>query len=191
LLADLFSAHLDEQCALDRTNVRSPGFRSEDFIEAMLNPKLNKFFAAWNGDRMIGFVRLGILYGDGLVPLDEKVDRLRGSYLRRFPVAILKRAQNSIGGVINRLERRGSPFSLLLPQTIGYIADMYVVKEFRRQGAGRKLVEQAMIWFRQMEVSAVELNVLYLNEAGRAFWKSLGFKDRRILARKDIGRQSS
>lgn len=184
-LADLFSAHLDEQCAMDKANIRQLAFNPRDFIEAMLNPKLNKFLAAWDGGRMIGFIRLGILYGEGLLPLDKRVNRLRSSYLRRLPVSLLKRLQNSVGGIIARIERLGTPFSMLQPQTVGYIADLYIIKEYRHKGTGKLLVEQAMDWFRQMGVEAVELNVLNSNEAGRAFWKSLGFKDRRILARKE------
>lgn len=185
-LAELYSAHLDEQCRIDKAFVRSGAFNPRDFIDAMLNPKLNQFFAADCGDSMVGFVRLSILYADGMVPLDEGVNRLEAGYVRRIPLTILRKISHILSGLIERIEARRSAFRMLEPSRTGYIADIYVVPGYRRKGVGRMLVEESMKWFVLQGISAVELNVLADNESGKQFWESLGFKPRRILARKTL-----
>ena len=186
LLAQLFSDHLDEQCGLDQPAIRLPAFNARDFVEAMLNPKLNQFYAAWDGDRMAGFIRLGILCGEGLLPLATKVNRMKGGYLKRLPVTILRKLQNVLELLIGVFEKRATISAMLTPQTCGYIADLFVIEEYRRKGVGSELVEQAMGWFKSMGLNAVELYVLGENEPGCGFWKSKGFSDRRILVRNEI-----
>lgn len=57
----------------------------------------------------------------------------------------------------------------------GEISDLWVEPHARRNGLGRALVEDAVSWLRASGVSRVEVRVAVRNEAGRAFWRALGF----------------
>ncbi len=83
-------------------------------------------------------------------------------------------------------ERRiqGYVLALLLPNPpvfkeprYGFIAEMVVSPTLRRSGTGRLLWGRATRWFKRKGVKSVQLNVSPLNQAGIAFWESLGFKD--------------
>lgn len=78
----------------------------------------------------------------------------------------------------------GYVLALLLPnppvfkeKRYGFIAEMVVDPTSRRSGTGRELWERATRWFRRKGVHSVQLNVSPYNEAGMAFWSSLGFRD--------------
>lgn len=56
----------------------------------------------------------------------------------------------------------------------GFLADIYVEDDFRRQGIGRRLVDALAAWFRSRGVNHLELYVAARNHEGRSFWASLG-----------------
>jgi len=56
----------------------------------------------------------------------------------------------------------------------GYIHDVYVRDAYRRQGIGRRMVEEILEWLRGRGVNLVELTVAANNDAVR-FWERLGF----------------
>jgi len=70
--------------------------------------------------------------------------------------------------------------------TVAYLADCFVVPESRRQGIGRRLVQQALEWCQKRGAREVELGVLPDNPLGRAFWEALGFKPCRIEMRREL-----
>ena len=187
VLGDIFSLHLDEQCSMDPLTMRNPAFFPRDFIETMLSPRLNQIFIAFAGDRPVGFVRICIMYGEQILPLERGVKRLRESYLRRLPVIFIGRIQNILDRVAEKIEKRRSALRIVLPMRRGYIADIYVQPDQRRKKIGQLLMDEAMRWFKQMGIGFVDLYVLGANEVGRAFWRSLGFQDQRISMRKIIG----
>lgn len=55
------------------------------------------------------------------------------------------------------------------------ITELFVSEGARRHGLGRALVEAACEWARERDAARVEVRVVALNAAGRAFWRSLGF----------------
>jgi GNAT superfamily N-acetyltransferase len=56
----------------------------------------------------------------------------------------------------------------------GFIADVYVDPEFRRQGIARRLVETINKWFTEQGVRHVEWQVAVANADGTHFWEALG-----------------
>ncbi len=72
----------------------------------------------------------------------------------------------------------------------GYITDIYVDPEFRRRGVGRKLVETTEEWFAAHGLDHVRLQVATANEAGLAFWRSVGFGDYFLTLWKEIGEEN-
>ncbi|MBI5833147.1 MAG: GNAT family N-acetyltransferase [Armatimonadetes bacterium] len=64
------------------------------------------------------------------------------------------------------------------------LVDLYVAETHRRGGVGSALVGAAMAWFRSRGVADVNLGVMAHNDAGRAFWRRMGFAEYRILMRR-------
>jgi len=60
-------------------------------------------------------------------------------------------------------------------QEYGAIFDLAVTRKYRRKGIGQALVETALQWFSEQEISRVEVRVATLNEISTAFWKKMGF----------------
>jgi ribosomal protein S18 acetylase RimI-like enzyme len=69
----------------------------------------------------------------------------------------------------------------------GFLADIYVEPQARRQGVGRSLVHSLVDWFRQCGVHSFEWHVASDNAAGIAFWRSVGGRDVMIRMRADVG----
>lgn len=59
----------------------------------------------------------------------------------------------------------------------GYIQDVAVTRAYRGRGVGRQLFERMGTWFREKNVSRLELEVAVTNEVSQAFWQEIGFKD--------------
>jgi GNAT superfamily N-acetyltransferase len=57
-----------------------------------------------------------------------------------------------------------------------YVRHFFIDRPYRRQGRGRRAMEAllAEVWPSDMRIM---LDVLYANESGYAFWKSLGFTE--------------
>ena len=67
---------------------------------------------------------------------------------------------------------------------IGHIAHLYVVPEYRRSGCARLLAISLNEWMSSKDVTSIELQVVHGNEAGLAFWGSLGFEPELLQLRK-------
>ena len=63
---------------------------------------------------------------------------------------------------------------MFLPLRCGYLADLYVAREYRRRGLGTALVERLCLWFRARDVAHFEWQVSASNHAGLAFWQRIG-----------------
>jgi|GEM_PF-4585317 len=68
----------------------------------------------------------------------------------------------------------------------GLIAGLYVERRFRREGLGRKMLQQAYAWFDKHGVTIIELVDRYGNDVGRSFWASEGFEPSRMILRRVI-----
>ncbi len=68
----------------------------------------------------------------------------------------------------------------------GYIKNIYVVPELRRQGLGTRLMEKADEWFRQMGARTAQLSTSVCNEAALALYEKMGYKPVRVRMEKDL-----
>jgi ribosomal protein S18 acetylase RimI-like enzyme len=80
----------------------------------------------------------------------------------------------------------------LLPDTFaqepgGFLADIYVHTDYRRQGIGRALVNELQAWFRDKGVTHYDWHVAARNPEGLAFWRSLGGREVMIRMRAQLG----
>jgi ribosomal protein S18 acetylase RimI-like enzyme len=59
----------------------------------------------------------------------------------------------------------------------GFISDVAVESQYRRQGIGEKLLLKMLDWFSSKSITRIELRVALKNEIGYKFWKKHGFKE--------------
>ena len=67
---------------------------------------------------------------------------------------------------------------------MGHIAHLYVLPSHRRTGIARDLVASLHEWLSAKQVTSIELQVVHRNEAGLAFWGSLGYLPELMQLRK-------
>lgn len=72
-------------------------------------------------------------------------------------------------------------------QPSGFLADIYVEPQVRRQGVGRGLVNALIDWFRRCGIHTFDWHVSSNNPEGLAFWRSIGGRDVMVRMRADIG----
>jgi ribosomal protein S18 acetylase RimI-like enzyme len=68
----------------------------------------------------------------------------------------------------------------------GFLADIYVKAEYRRDGVGRGLVQALATWFASKGLRYFEWHVAAQNSEGIAFWKALQGRDVMVRMRSDI-----
>lgn len=56
----------------------------------------------------------------------------------------------------------------------GFLADIYVLPEYRGKGIGRGLVRTLADWFRSRGIEHMEWYVASANQSGIAFWQTMG-----------------
>lgn len=67
----------------------------------------------------------------------------------------------------------------------GYLIDgLYIEEANRRKGYAKELLEYALNLLDKENYDFIDINVLYANEKARNLYKSLGFKDFKIIMRK-------
>ncbi|MGD2250510.1 MAG: GNAT family N-acetyltransferase [Candidatus Methanofastidiosia archaeon] len=92
---------------------------------------------------------------------------------------------NEIIGYIIGVIEEAKPF--VIPDTIGKISHAFIRKEYRHQGVGKTLVMHVLKWFKEHDITYVELSVDSRNESAIAAWHNLGFKEYMKKMRLHIG----
>mgnify|MGYP000747379776 CR=1 FL=1 len=71
-----------------------------------------------------------------------------------------------------------------LPAPYSFMAELYVLPEYQRQGIGRELVARAEAHARELGACKIELKVLAQNTPAQEFYTALGYAPRIIVMRK-------
>ena len=61
-----------------------------------------------------------------------------------------------------------------------YLRQFFVVRGERRKGYGKRMFELLLV---ELNVKTIDIEVMVWNEQGKAFWESVGFKERSIYMR--------
>ncbi|MBP7514098.1 MAG: GNAT family N-acetyltransferase [Flavobacteriales bacterium] len=69
-------------------------------------------------------------------------------------------------------------------ERIGHVTHLYVSPAHRRSGIARALAASLHEWLMAKQVTSIELQVVHRNEAGLAFWRSLGYASELMQLRK-------
>lgn len=107
---------------------------------------------------------------DGKKLLKQKVeDDLANSNIH---VLLAETDGKAIGYVQGEVTRRSDH----MPKTVGHISLMYVVKQFRRKGVGRRLMKELFKFFSSNNVEDLTVRYIVGNKEAEGFWRKLGFK---------------
>ncbi|MBW2980921.1 GNAT family N-acetyltransferase [Candidatus Woesearchaeota archaeon] len=68
----------------------------------------------------------------------------------------------------------------------GYISNLYVKKEFRKKGIGKKLTRAVIDWLKSKDTTALTLEVYEANKLALDFYHQLGFKNHSVKMVRDI-----
>jgi ribosomal protein S18 acetylase RimI-like enzyme len=63
-----------------------------------------------------------------------------------------------------------------VPRTVGQVSLMYVVKQFRRKGVGRRLMEELCKFFNLNKAEDLTVRYVIGNKEAEGFWRKLGFE---------------
>jgi len=63
---------------------------------------------------------------------------------------------------------------VFMPVRSGFLADIYVMPEYRRQGIGKDLVERLILWFQSKDIKYYEWHVAQKNQNAVKFWQAMG-----------------
>ena len=77
-----------------------------------------------------------------------------------------------IGYVQGEVTRRSDH----VPKIVGQISLMYIVKQFRRKGAGRRLVKKLCKFFDSNKAEDLTVRYIIGNKEAEGFWRKLGFE---------------
>lgn len=73
-----------------------------------------------------------------------------------------------------------------LPAPYSFMAELYVLPEYQRQGIGRELVARAEAHARELGACKIELKVLAPNTPAQAFYTALDYAPRIIVMQKKL-----
>jgi ribosomal protein S18 acetylase RimI-like enzyme len=77
-----------------------------------------------------------------------------------------------IGYVQGEVTRRSDH----VPRTVGQVSLMYVVKQFRRKGVGRRLMKELCKFFNSNKTEDLTVRYIIGNKEAEEFWRKLGFE---------------
>lgn len=80
----------------------------------------------------------------------------------------------------------GPATSMLSPVAFGFVYDVWVSPEARRQGVATALLEHAVAWCRKQGLPSLKLEVAAQNAAARGLYASLGFTEDRVFLSRSL-----
>jgi ribosomal protein S18 acetylase RimI-like enzyme len=63
-----------------------------------------------------------------------------------------------------------------VPRTVAHVSLMYIVKQFRRKGVGRRLMEELCKFFNSNKAEDLTVRYVVGNREAERFWRKLGFE---------------
>jgi GNAT superfamily N-acetyltransferase len=112
-------------------------------------------------------------------PVENPISGFIENHLRRFMesqerlVLVARGEQKTIGYALAEI-RRITPG--LKREKYGYIDQMAVTESHWREGAGKKMFNEIVNWFKSNEIKRVELGTTAENLVANSFWQKQGFQ---------------
>ncbi|KXA89483.1 hypothetical protein AKJ57_05270 [candidate division MSBL1 archaeon SCGC-AAA259A05] len=89
-------------------------------------------------------------------------------------VLLAEKDNEIIGYIVASLEERPPIFK---KRKLGKLNELFVNQDYRNEGLGKKLVENAKDWLKDKGVNLLKVRILEANKKANKFWKSRGFKN--------------
>jgi len=80
------------------------------------------------------------------------------------------------GEIIGYVQGEVTSRSEYMPRTVGQISLMYVVKQSRRKGVGRRLMKELCKFFDSNKAEDLTVRYIIGNKEAEGFWRKLGFE---------------
>jgi len=133
---------------------------------------------------------LHVQYDSNYYALEDNFDELFADWAKNYmnhhsQFIIVAETENSevIGFVAGFIKSLYTWFRI---KSVGHISFMIIDEKFRKIGVGKLLEEQAKNWFKQKNVSYIELYVEESNDIGQKAWSSYDFSPFKRFLRKKI-----
>ncbi|MBW2056297.1 MAG: GNAT family N-acetyltransferase [Deltaproteobacteria bacterium] len=116
---------------------------------------------------------------DGFYRISPDARKKYMTYLRRvfrdpnYAVFVAEGSEGLVGFAMGRINRNPS---VVIPESVGYIENVFVKEERRKSGIGKALCSRLLDWFKEKGIGHVELFYQLENRGAEAFWKTMGFK---------------
>jgi len=114
---------------------------------------------------------------DDVVALWNSCEGVRTNESRQELERILKRNPR-LSSVIRKEQELAAAVLCCHDGRRGYLYHLCVAAGHRKLGLGRVLVEHSMAALKEAGISRCTIFVIVGNEAGEAFWKRIGFRER-------------
>jgi ribosomal protein S18 acetylase RimI-like enzyme len=129
------------------------------------------------GELWSDFMRFNGRFDNSFTIKEKARDIFSREMLEKYPakdyrLAVAESNGKLIGFCFSYISKKPRYFKL---GRFGFIGDLYVKTEHRRQGIGHELVKDALDFFSKRRVSQIELLVAVKNESAIKFWEALGF----------------
>ena len=80
------------------------------------------------------------------------------------------------GKIIGYVQGEVTSRSDYMPRTVGHVSLIYVVKQFRRKGVGRRLMQHLCKFFNLNKAEHLTVRYIIGNKEAEGFWRKLGFE---------------
>ena len=91
---------------------------------------------------------------------------------RNYAVFVVDGGDELIGFAMGRINRTPA---VVLPEAVGYIENIFIRDGKRGCGVGTALCEKLLVWFREKQITHVELFYQMANTRAEVFWRKMGF----------------
>lgn len=91
---------------------------------------------------------------------------------RDYRLAVADKDGDLVGFCFSYISQKPEYFKI---EKFGFIGDLYVKPEYRRQGVGHDLVKDAFNFFARRKITQIELLVAVKNRNAIEFWEAIGF----------------
>lgn len=118
-------------------------------------------------------------YKDTDIPLDKE-DFINKLSHTEYKIMVAENENDEIAGYIIYKIKKIEEHPLLVDRVVLYIEDLCVAGRFKRKGIGKKLLESAIEYGKEINASSIELTVWAFNEEAIKFYESLSFKPQSI-----------
>ena len=100
--------------------------------------------------------------------------RRKGVYSPRQKLMVAEDNGKIIGYINATIKQRPKIYEVA---EVGFISDIYVAPEYRRQGVSKLLLDPILKWLKSKKLKYVNLFAVTENEVALKVWKKYGFKE--------------